>query len=150
MYSKAEKSNIKKEFWTSFGMYMKPVPNADGQPINWINYKTGIRHIYFRMDADTKYCSVAIEIKNPLTEERLKLYEKFTSLKKIFTGTCGTNWVWSRNAYDDDGAEISRIYYGQEGLNIMKKEDWPEIISFFKERIIKLDEFWLMVKINFE
>ncbi len=150
MYSRADKSNTKKEFWTSFGMYLKPIPNADGQSINWINYKTGIRHIYFRMDADTKTCSIAVEIKNPITEERIENYNKFAALKNIFNGICGKEWSWIENTYDEDGAAVSKIYTEKQGVNIMKRESWPGIISFLKERIIKLDEFWSVAKVNFE
>ena len=150
MYSKAEKSNTKKEFWTLFGMYMKPVPNAEGEIINWINYKTGVKHIYFRMDADTKLCSIAVEIKNPLKEKRKIAFDKFVSLKKIFNETCGDGWLWIENSFDEDGSPLSKIFYEKHGLNIMRKEDWSEIISFFKKRIVKLDKFWAVVKVNFE
>ncbi len=150
MYSKAEKSTIKKEFWTSFGLYMKPVPNAAGESINWINYKTGARHIYFRMDVHTKRCSIAIEIKNPVEGERANNYEKFIFLKKKFTVHCGKDWLWIENAYDEDGLPLSKIYSEQAGVNIMNQKDWPSIISFFKERIVQLDEFWLATKVNFE
>ncbi|MFV0605566.1 MAG: DUF4268 domain-containing protein [Niabella sp.] len=150
MYSKAEKSNIKKEFWTAFGLYMKPVRNAEGATINWVNYKTGIRHIYFRMDADTKLCAVAIEIKHPVAEEQDALYEKFISVKKIFTSICGEDWNWNNQTYDEDGRLTAKINTEATGLNIMKKEDWPQIISFFKERMITLDEFWNTIKVRFE
>ena len=54
MFSKQESSQLKKEFWTAFGLYMKPVPFAEGEKNNWVNYKTGEKHLAFRMDA-TKY-----------------------------------------------------------------------------------------------
>lgn len=150
MYPKAEKSNTKKEFWTSFGAYIKPIPNAEGERINWVNYKTGIKHINFRMDVDTRLCSVAVEIKSLSDAERKNIYDKFLSLKKIFAEICDNNWIWVERTYDEDGSPLSKIYCEKHQLNIMKKEDWPEIISFFKERIIKLDEFWLVGKVNFE
>ena len=37
MFSKQEYSQLKKEFWTAFGLYMKPVPFAEGEKNNWIN-----------------------------------------------------------------------------------------------------------------
>jgi len=41
---------------------MRPVTAANGDRINWINYKTGVRNIYFRMDADINYASIAVEL----------------------------------------------------------------------------------------
>ncbi len=72
MYSKDEVSKLKTQFWTSFGQYMKPVPGASGLPVNWINYKTGIRNIHFKTDADNTRAVIAIEISHPQEEERLQ------------------------------------------------------------------------------
>lgn len=150
MYSKAEASDIKKEFWTRFGMYMKPVKNAEGNTINWINYKTGIRHLYFRMDTGKRTAAIAIEMKHPSEEERLLIYEQFESLRDYFKDTIGEDWEWQQVFYDDDGSTASRIFTVLENVNVFNKESWPYIISFLKERMIKLDLFWNDVKIQFE
>ncbi|MCW3116154.1 MAG: hypothetical protein JWM28_236, partial [Chitinophagaceae bacterium] len=65
MYSKQDASAVRKNFWTRFGQYMNPLPGADGQPVNWLNYKTGIKYLYFRMDAGHKQAAIAIEIRHP-------------------------------------------------------------------------------------
>ena len=44
---------------------MQPVPGQMAAKGEWVNYKTGIRYLYFRMDADNKKASVAIEIAHP-------------------------------------------------------------------------------------
>ena len=44
MYSKQELSRIREEFWTSFGRYMQPILSADGEKVNWVNYKTGMTY----------------------------------------------------------------------------------------------------------
>ena len=62
MYSRAETTKIRTEFWIAFGQYMKPVPNAQGRKINWPNYKTGIKDIYFRMRAERGFASIGIEL----------------------------------------------------------------------------------------
>lgn len=150
MYSKSEASNIKKDFWTSFGMYMKPVKNAEGVSINWVNYKTGVRHIYFRMDADKTKASVAIELKHSSENLRLDVFRKFEFLKKEFENTMQEDWQWQPVFYDEDGASASRLIVWLNTVNIFNKEDWPQIISFLKQRIIKLDAFWNEVKFQFE
>ncbi|MCH5597772.1 DUF4268 domain-containing protein [Niabella ginsengisoli] len=150
MYSRSEASNIKKEFWTTFGLYMKPIKNAEGADINWVNYKTGIRHIYFRMDATKRDATIAIELKHPSSEDRNKIFEKFEVLKNYFNQIIEEQWTWQLQFYDEDGSPASRIFTQLEEVNIYKKESWPMIISFLKERIIKLDLFWNDVKIQFE
>lgn len=150
MYSKAEASNIKKEFWTTFGLYMKPVKNSEQITINWINYKTGIRYIYFRMDATKREATIAIEIKHPDAPDRALVYEQMQSLKNYLEQVLGESWIWQSEFYDEDGSSASRIFTQLENVSIFKKEQWPEIISFFKKRIIQLDQFWNDVKTQFE
>jgi len=65
MYSREEAAQIKRDFWTRFGQYMRPVPGASGDTINWLNYKTGIRHLFFRLDAGRQQASIGIEIRHP-------------------------------------------------------------------------------------
>ena len=76
MYSRAETTKIKKDFWTAFGLYMKPVPNAEGRRTNWQNYKTGIKDIYFRMKAERDFASIGIEITHNDLELQQLYYEK--------------------------------------------------------------------------
>ncbi|MGN6617544.1 MAG: DUF4268 domain-containing protein [Ilyomonas sp.] len=52
--------------------------------------------------------------------------------------------------YDDHGNIISRIYTEIKNVNIFNKNDWPQLISFFKKNMIALDEFWNNVKAIFE
>ncbi len=149
MYSKEEISKLKSQFWTSFGQYMKPVPGASGLPVNWINYQTGIRNIHFRMDADNTKAVIAIEISHPGEEERLLYYNKFLSLKNLLTPTTKINWQWDER-FQADHTVISRISQQLDNVNVLDRSDWPSIISFFKTRIIALDEFWDLVKEGFE
>jgi hypothetical protein len=65
MYSKDQASQLKQQFWTTFGQYITPHPSAEGIKINWVNYKTGIKHLYFRMQAENRSASIAIEIAHP-------------------------------------------------------------------------------------
>ena len=149
MYSKEQASKIKTQFWTSFGQYMKPVPSASGLPVNWINYKTGIRNIHFKMDADNTSAVIAITISHPQDEERLHYYNQFLSLKKVLTATTAFNWQWNERVQTDHRT-ISSISQQLDGVNILDTSDWPAIISFLKPRIIALDAFWEMVKDGFE
>ena len=149
MYSKEQASKIKTQFWTIFGQYMKPVPSASGLPVNWINYKTGIRNIHFKMDADNTSAVIAITISHPQDEERLHYYNQFVSLKKVLTTTTAFNWQWNET-FQTNHKTISSISQQLDGVNILNQSDWPSIISFLKSRIIALDAFWEMVKDGFE
>ncbi len=83
MYSKEQAAKLKTQFWTNFGQYMKPIFGASGLSVNWINYKTGIRNINFKMDVSNTNAFIAIELSHPQQEERLYCYNQLLSVKKI-------------------------------------------------------------------
>ncbi len=128
---------------------MKPVPGASGLPVNWINYKTGIPNIHFKMDADNTSAVIAIEISHPKGEERLQYYNQFVSFKKLLASTTTFNWQWNETV-ETNHKIISSISQQLNDVNILDQSDWPSIISFLKPRIIALDAFWDMVKDGFE
>lgn len=150
MYTKQEISKQREAFWTTFGKYMQPVMSADGMKVNWVNYKTGIAGIGFRMNADAKQSDISIVISNNDDTIRHTHYEKLEALKEILHATLGEHWNWQRDTSDEYGKQMSTISKELHGVNIHKNEDWPQMISFFKPRIIALDEFWSMAKYNFE
>lgn len=150
MYSKAEASQIKHSFWTAFGKYIAPQLSSEGYKVNWVNYNTGFKHFYFRMDADNKKVSIAIEITHPDLIMRELFFEKLQELKHLLRAAVGEEWVWALHVSDESGKIISKIHKELYNVNVLKQEDWPQIISFFKPRIIALDEFWNNVKESFE
>lgn len=150
MYSRAETAAAKHAFWTAFGQYMQPVLNAEGLRVNWINYKTGLRLVYFRMDADTKRAAISIQILHPDEAERHQIYEQFVTLKPLLHQHLGETWAFEKDVTAAQGKSISRISQTLGDVNMMQRADWPQLISFFKPRIIALDAFWNEVKWSFE
>jgi hypothetical protein len=150
MYSKQEASKLKHQFWTSFGLYLAPVLSADGEKINWLNYKTGIKYIHFRMDADSRKAYIGIEISHPDKDIQELFFQHFQQLRKILEETVDEQWIWKLHNRNDHGKTISSIYTELSPVNIFDKQDWPALISFFKPRIIALDEWWSQVKYAFE
>ncbi|MFT3981326.1 MAG: DUF4268 domain-containing protein [Ferruginibacter sp.] len=150
MYTREQASQIRQQFWTRFGKYMAPVLSSEGYSTNWINYKTGIRNLYFRMDANKKQASIAIEMMYREPEFAEKIYQQFSLLKFQLEDHTGEEWIWHREDTNEHGQTLSRIYCTREPLNIFKETDWPDIISFLKPRIMALDAFWNEYKMVFE
>lgn len=150
MYNKEQLSKTKEKFWTSFGQYMKPVPGESGEPVNWINYKTGKANIYFRMDASRDKASIAIEITHANNAERMRYYHQFTTLKKLLEKQGAFAWHWEPEFKKETGGCISRISDTLYKVNVLNESDWPAIITFLKTRVIALDAFWQTVKEGFE
>lgn len=150
MYSKEESIRLRQQFWISFGQYMKPVPSASGSTVNWTNYKTGVKNIFFKMDVDKKEAFISIQLSHPDAGIRHLIFEQFEEFKAMFSNEMGEEWDWIKDATDDFGKTVSLISTRITGVSIFNQQHWPELISFFKPRIIALDEFWDNVKPVFE
>jgi len=150
MYTREQASKLRQAFWTTFGQYMAPVTSAEGITTNWINYKTGLKGVFFRMQADKKKASIAIELTQPDPEIQQMFFEQFTALKELLHSSVGEEWEWDLHTYDENGKLISRIYTELSGVSVFNQNDWPTLISFFKPRMIALDEFWNDAKYSFD
>lgn len=150
MFSKEEAARLRQQFWISFGQYMKPILGAEGLPVNWINYKTGVKHIFFRMDAEKKHASIAIEIAHPDEGIRALFFEQFQAFKLLLENALDEQWDWllsTTNIYDKQVARIEAVL---PNVSVYNPQQWPAIIAFLKPRIIALDQFWTDVKPVFE
>lgn len=129
---------------------MAPVPSAEGDTTNWINYKTGVKHVYFRMQADNRRATIAIELSHPDAGIRELFFEQFLEVKGLLREALGEEWTWEAQATDAQGLPYSRIYTELSPANLFSRDDWPALISFFKPRLIALDLFWTDAQYAFE
>lgn len=150
LYSKKETKKIKESFWTTLGKYLSLIPVSDGNKVNWINYKTGIKYLVFKMDVHYKSGIIAIEICHPDQHVRLQMLDQFEQYALLLESELGEKWEWNNDYIDEFGRPIIRIYKEIDGVNILIREDWPKLISFFKPRIMGLDTFWSTAQYGFE
>lgn len=149
MYNKQEASVLKHAFWTSFGQYLSPVPSSEGLKISWVNYKTGVKDLYFRMEAGSTSATVNILITHADRARQALFFNLFKQLQPVLRGILQEEWQWELQVPGDNGKTVSRIYTELGGVSVYKKDDWPLIISFLKPRIMALDKFWNEVKFGF-
>lgn len=149
MFSREEASRIRHEFWTTLGRYMSPVPSAEGLKINWVNYHTRIKDLYFRMDAGAKSAMISISIEHRDDDIQQLYFEKFEQFKTLLHEALQEEWQWQLHA-NIEGKTISRIFTELPNVSVFNRNDWPDLISFFKPRIIALDGFWENAKYSFD
>lgn len=150
MYSKEEASKLRQQFWITFGKYMKPIPSAEGLPINWVNYKTGIKHVFFKMNVTQNEATISITIAHPDQELRKLYFEQFKAFKLLLFDALTEEWEWEENKVNEYGAYFSELSKTLGTVSIFDQKQWPSLISFLKPRIIALDKFWVDVKPVFE
>lgn len=129
---------------------MKPIPSFEGEKVNWLNYKTGEKDVLFKLDADNKKAIIAIKIVHSDLQIQQLYFERFKQLKTLFTNTVGENWTWNLHDKDENDEIVSSIFCQINSVSVFNKEDWPKLISFFKPKIIALDEFWSSARYSFE
>ena len=150
MYTRQEASLLKQQFWTAFGQYMAPIHSSEGLKINWVNYKTGMPHVHFKMDADNEYADIGIVFSDPDKSKRTSYFEQFAQLMHILHDALGEEWNWDDYLRDENDKINCKIYTRLPGVNIFRKDHWPLLISFFKPRIIALDSFWETARYVFD
>jgi hypothetical protein len=150
LYSRDQASQIKQAFWTAFGQYIAPQPSADGLRINWVNYKTGIKHLHFKMQADKRSAFISVEISHPDLGIQELIFDQFKELKLVFDASIGEEWEWLLHTTDDNHKTVSRIIKTLPNVSVFNQNDWPALISFFKPRIIALDDFWSTASYSFD
>lgn len=150
MFTREQASRITKEFWTTFGKYMKPILSSEGLKINWVNYHTGVKYIYFRMDAGPTFATIYISIEHQDPEIQQLYFEQFAEFESILHAALMEEWDWQLHASLPDGRITTRIHKGISGVSLFNRDQWPDLISFFKPRIIALDSFWENAKYSFD
>ena len=138
------------QFWKSFGQYMAPIPSAEGNKINWINYKTEVKFIRFTIILINDNVIIRLELFNPDTLLQEEQFEQLLQFKKQFIEICGIDWTWAKLVTDEHGRISSSITSTLINASIVNEIDWPMIISFLKPRLISLDKFWTNFKFVFQ
>ena len=147
MFSKSEASRIRSAFWTNFGRYIAPVPSANGYNINWINYRTGVKHIRFTMDFTSRNAEVWVEFTFTDTNKRAQVFDAFASLWK--TTNNDEEWIFINDTVKDE-KQMAAVRSSIENVNIFQQDTWPDAIAFLKKQMLMLDEFWVENKEMFE
>lgn len=142
VYKREEAAELRKLFWTAYGRYMTQHISARGPKISWLNYKTGIRQVFFRLHADNKLARVSIDIQHKDYGLREVFYEQFWELETLFHSQTGYVWQWEPIFYLDSGQPISRIFVEKEGINVYRQDSWAEAFQFFESIMVPLDELW--------
>jgi hypothetical protein len=108
MYSKEYKSEMKKLFYTSFGKYMSKNKSINDTKIKWLNYKTNIKDLYFKIDCNENYTKILIDIQHSDDEIRNLFFDQFLELKKLFIKTMGEKWKWDSEYLNSYGQNPHR------------------------------------------
>lgn len=141
MLSKEEAKTLRVQFWGSLEKQMDKIKNPHGSKVSWLNYNTGVKNLYFRMEADENGARLCIDLQFPDKSIRELYYQQFEEFKEKLDGTFPSlNWVPVHEHWN--GKTISRIVTENSTGSFYVESDWDEMQDFLKSNFTKLDEFW--------
>lgn len=129
---------------------MAPILSAEGMKINWVNYHTGLKDVYFRMDASQKNAAIYISMEHSDVEIQELYFNRFMEFQNLLHDMLQEEWSWQLHTPTGNNKVISRVYRELSDVSVFNKDHWPELIPFFKTRIITLDSFWENAKYSFD
>ena len=138
MWSKVEAKALRQQFWTALGQYMRPVPSAEGEAINWINYKTGNKAVRLRMQEEKNLLQTIISVETIDGAQQALVWNTLQAHRSLLQPAEGHHWVWQA----DDHTIICR----KTDVHILQQAHWPQAISFFKQSLVQADAWWCHVK----
>lgn len=150
MFDKEQAKDFRKRFWTGFGKHMGRHQSALGRKQKWLNYRTGVRHMFFRLHADSKTAMVSIDLQHPEPDIRDLFFDQWEEYQNLLHNLSGTLWKWERSYLLPEGGEISRIHVDRAGLNMYAEDDWLELWTWFEPILLGLDMVWEMAVDNFQ
>jgi hypothetical protein len=142
MYPREQAQQMRKLFWISLGKYMGQFPSVFNPKVKWLNYKTGVQHLYFRLDLDNKQASVSIEMEHPDPGIRELFYQQWEQVDGMLFQATDQSWTWVPETYNESGLAISRIYVTLPDVSIYDDTTWGTAFSFISHYMIRLDELW--------
>ncbi|PCJ00187.1 MAG: hypothetical protein COB15_03375 [Flavobacteriales bacterium] len=141
MFSKDEKKQFNSDFWNSFGLYMKKYNNRYGR-LRWVNYRSNVKDIFFRLSMTPKEAIFSIEIQHNDDDIRELFYEQFLQLKTVLESSIGNDVVWEQVSFNQYDSPVSKISVHISDVSIYNKDDWKKTFQFYEKRMVGLHEFW--------
>ena len=134
MFSKAASTQLRKEFWRSFGKSF---------PRKWVLYKTKIKDFGFKFVADKKQALVCLDIESFDRTKNELLFDQVLELKNILTEDYLPDVIFDELYVLETGKIIHRIYVKYNGeFNIHDKNTWQNVYYFFNEAMHQFEEFY--------
>ncbi len=142
MLKKEELRHLRIDFWSEFENFNKKKRTANNRKINWANYRSGIKDIYFRLDFSTSeaYLSIDLQMRDPGVRELV--WDQFMETENLLKQFVGEPILFEKDVLTKEHLEIHRILWKLDDVSIINKSDYPKVIQYLSEKIQGLDAFW--------
>ncbi len=139
MLSKEQAQEIRHEFWHKLESKSRRIPGQNGKPIRWMGDHTGVKGLDLRFDLTNGRVIVAIEINTHSEAKDNALWERLCQCRPLIEKHFEAQLVWDKEFVREAGNVVKRLYVMTEG-NIYDKEQWPAMIHFMIDNMLRLEE----------
>jgi len=146
MYKKDEVIQLKKDFWAAFANYTKFYSISEGEPIQWVLYKTEIKGIELKFEIENNAIRVILEINAKNNDRRFDIYVELDKYRKIIESDFDSNLIWIEDFELPEGKIVSRIYTETLNLNYYNTNSWSDIFKFMAENMLRLQSNFLDIQ----
>ncbi len=134
MYTREEVKILKRDFWTGFDAFCAELPRFKFRKRKWILYNTKIKGVELKFDAARDGAYVIFELNHPKLSKRLEMFELMKRYK-VVVDQYFADAEWQEQFEKPCGTMVSRIYRHLGGLDIHRREQWPEFYPFLSREM---------------
>jgi hypothetical protein len=102
----------------------------------WIGTGTGISNISYNFVVTGSNARVEVYMQRPNKEENKFIFDELTNFKEQIENEFGDSLIWERL----DERKGCIIRYRQDDVSIFNEEDWPKMIEFLVDAMIRLEQ----------
>jgi len=131
---------IRKEFWTillkKLYAQLPLFHNISPSTNHWLGAGSGVRGVGYNFGISRKYALVELYIDRGDYDENKLVFDSLYAMKDEIESRFGGVLEWDR--LDDKRA--SRIKYQTTDFNVFDKEQWPSMIEFLSDGMVRFEE----------
>lgn len=149
MYTREEAKQLKKDFWNGFDAFCSELPRFKYRKKKWILYNTKIKGIELKFDATRDGAFVIMEFNHRSLSRRRQMFEIMEKYRVVFDQYFA-DAIWQTDYEKPCGTIVSRIYRHMGGLDIHRREQWPDFYPFLSKEMVHLERGFSEMKDLFE
>lgn len=146
VYTKEEKKQLVINFWSEFSQYCFENKYLKGKKRKWMLNMTKVSNVHLMFYTGRDCVQVILEVMHKSETARLNMYERLEQCKPILENSFIGGLIWNFAYTRDNGQEVCRIYTEKQGLDIHRKEQWPEMFQFMAENMFRLEKNFLEMR----
>jgi hypothetical protein len=146
MYSREEKKELVRYFWTSFDEFCNNIPRLSANRKKWIMHKTKISNVALKFETGRENAKVILEVSHNNEHRRLFVYKILEKYRVVLEQDFTNKLTWDCFHEHDNGKKVCRIYTRLNGVDFHRQNQWPQIFDFFAKNMQLLQNNFLEIR----